>query len=722
MYKFRITDEPFAVGYLSAKSDSIYIKTGHGYISLAKSMNLKIDASLGLPVCSIEGMAVAPSFSGGQSPSIYWLEAKEKESENAADYRYIIDNMKSVDTLTGVWGSFTEREKDVLNSVSGWGGTWGGHAVPDLIDFAILGTDGIRNKIYKYKEINKEAKDFYEGLLLTLDAVDILGERIYELALEMLKTDVSDAERKKIERVLNTFEKCPRKCAETFAQAVCVYTMIFTFDGIDSPGHFDLYMKDFWERSDYAESREALEDLWVFFHNTRTWNLCISGSDENGVDLSNSLTYEILEVTKKYKFNTPNLTMRCHPNTPKKLLESAYETIALGMGLPVLYNDEAVCPALERLGIPPENSHRYVMNGCNQIDIQGKSHMGLEDGEVNLGMAVKYAVLGGYNVKLGKYIGENTGDATELDSFDKFFDAVKKQVAYLCDTVCEMANKAQRFYAENTSNPIRSMTIEGCIEKGRDYKNKGPLYRHGQILAEGVPDAIDSVANIKKYVYDDKLFTLEDVKCALINNFEGYEKMYHIFKNSGLNFGNNLDYVDSIAAELINYYNSYLMTKKTYRGGFYSGGCSPFDRAAQNGAATGALPNGKRNEETLYGDSIGATPGKDIKGPTALLSSCLAFDHTLAGSGFILNLKFDKKLFGSGKGKEIFLTLVKSYFRQKGQQLSISVVSEEELRDAMEAPECHRDIIVRVGGFSEYFVNLDKELQKNVIERTANGI
>lgn len=722
MYSFFIDDEPFAVGYLSAESDSIYIKTGHGYISLAKSMNLKIDASLGLPVCSIEGMAVAPTFSRGQSPSIYWLEAKEKESEFAEDYRYVIDNMKPVDTLTGIWGSFTEREKDVLNSVSGWGGTWGGHAVPDLIDFAILGTDGIRNKIYKYKEINKEAKDFYEGLLLTLDAVDILGERIYGLALEMLKTDVSVSERKKIERVLNTFEKCPRKSAETFAEAVCVYTMIFTFDGIDSPGHFDLYMKDLWEKSDYAESREALEDLWVFFHNTRTWNLCISGSDEKGRDLSNSLTYEILEVAKKYRFNTPNLTMRCHPNTPKKLLESAYETIALGTGLPVLYNDEAVCPALERLGIPTEDSHRYVMNGCNQIDIQGKSHMGLEDGEVNLGMAVKYAVLSGYNVKLEKYIGKNTGDAAELDSFDKFFDAVKQQVAYLCDTVCEMANKAQKFYAENTSNPIRSMTIEGCIEKGRDYKNKGPLYRHGQILAEGVPDAIDSVANIKKYVYEDKLFTLEDVKNALLCNFEGYEKMYHTFKNSGLNFGNNLDYVDSIAAELINYYNSYLMTKKTYRGGFYSGGCSPFDRAAQNGAATGALPNGKKDEETIYGDSIGATPGKDIKGPTALLSSCLSFDHTLAGSGFILNLKFDKKLFGSEKGKEIFLTLVQSYFRQKGQQLSITVVSEEDLRDAVNNPDCHRDIIVRVGGFSEYFVNLDGELQKNVIERTVNGI
>ncbi|MBE6562873.1 MAG: hypothetical protein E7660_03965 [Ruminococcaceae bacterium] len=720
MYKFSITDEPFAVGYLTAESDSIYVRCGRGYVELAKTMNISVDGKLGLPLCGFEGIAVAPTFSGGQSPSIYWLEVKEKNSDTPEDYRYIIENMKGVDTRSGVWDAFTENEKDIINSVSGWGGTWGGHAVPDLIDFAILGTDGIREKIYKYQKINGDDDGFYEGLLLTLDAVDILGRRLHALAKDMLLSAEDEKTAEKLQRVANTFEHCPVKPALSFAEAVCVYVMLFTLDGIDSPGHFDLYMKDFWERSDYDESREALEDLWMFFHNTRTWNLCISGSDEKGNDLSNPLTYEILEVARKYKFNTPNLTMRCHKNTPLKLWESAYETIALGMGLPALYNDGAVCPALISLGIPPEDAHLYVMNGCNQIDVQGKSHMGLEDGEVNLGMAVRYALFNGYNTKLGKRIGVETGDASDFDTFEKFYGAVKEQITFLCDTICAMSNKAQKFYAEKTANPLRSMTIEGCIEKGRDYKNKGPLYGHGQILAEGVPDAVNSVANIKKLVYEEKRFTLEEVRKALEADFEGYEFMYSLFRSSPYKFGNDNDFVDEIAADLINFYNGYLRTIPTYRGGFFSGGCSPFDRAARNGAAVGALPSGKRDSETLYGDSIGAVPGSDVKGPTALLSSCLKLDHTLPASGFILNLKFDRALFNSPKGKEAFLSLCRGYFDGGGQQLSVTVVSAEELLDAVKNPDAHRNIIVRVGGYSDYFVNLTPELQENVIERTVN--
>ena len=195
--------------------------------------------------------------------------------------------------------------------------------------------------------------------------------------------------------------------------------------------------------------------------------------------------------------------------------------------------------------------------------------------------------------------------------------------------------------------------------------------------------------------------------------------MYADFKNSGLNFGNDDPYVDGIAKELLDFFNAYLMTKKTWRGGIYSGGCSPFNRAADYGRQTGALPNGKKVGETMFADSIGATPGKDVCGPTALLNSCLAFDHSLAGSGFILNVKFDKALFASDKGQAAFLALWKTYFDRGGQQLSVTVVSRDELVAAMKDPDAHRDLIVRVGGYSDYFVNLKREMQENVLARTG---
>lgn len=718
MYKFKITDEPFAVGYLSTESNSKYIRCGNGYLNAAKYMNLYINEKTGFPVFC-DGMACGSSWSTGQSISEWMLREKaERFPEFADDYHYIIEKMKDTDVGHFVWSSFTENEYDITSTSSAWGGTWGGHAVPSLIDFASLGTNGIREKINKYAALNPDKADFYEGLLLTLDAIDVLSGRFLAAARQRYEESEDPVFKKKLKRTVSAFEKCPLAPAETFDEAAVIYVMIASLDGVDSPGHFDQYMYQFWKNTDYTVAREALEDIWQFFYDTRTWNLCISGSDENWNDLTNELTYEILDVAAKFGYNTPNITMRCHRNTPEKLLFAAAETIATGIGMPVLYNDEAVCPALEALGIPPEDSHRYVMNGCNQIDIQGKSHMGLEDGEVNLGMAVEYAIFNGVNQKTKKQVGLSTGEAETLDTYEKFYNAVYLQIIHLADSVCSMANKAQRAYAEHTANPIRSMTIKGCIEKGLDYKNHGPLYGNGQILWEGVPDAIDSLANIKKYVYEKKKYTLEEVRTALCANFEGYREMYLTFKNSGLNFGNDIEYVDEIGAKLINGINRYLTTKSTFRGGIYSGGCSPFNRAANNGGAVGALPNGKKADEALYGDSIGATPGRDTNGPTALLSSCLSFDHTLAGSGFILNLKFDKTLFKTEKGLESFVALVKTYFKNKGQQITATVVSREDLIAARAEPEKYKNLIVRVGGFSEYFVNLTPELQENVIART----
>ncbi|MBE6714264.1 MAG: hypothetical protein E7575_03125 [Ruminococcaceae bacterium] len=722
MYRFRIKDEPFAVGYLSAESESKYVRTGAGYMEAVKAVSIRFDKETGFPVLDFGDMACNSSWSSGQSPNIGLLHRKaEQFPDLSEDYLYIAQQMKELE-LGCHWSEFTENEWDITVTNSGWGGTWGGHAVPELCDFARLGTDGIRDKIKIFSENNLEKQDFYKGLYLTLDAIDLLGERVLTKARSLYATAENEKEKKKLKRIINTFGKCPKSPADTFDEAVCVYVLIFLLDGVDSPGHFDQYMYPFWERSDPIASREALEDLWIFFHQTRTWNLCISGSDEKWKDLTNPLTYEILDVARKYRFQTPNLTMRCHRNTPEKLYRAAAETIATGIGMPALYNDEAVCPALESIGILPEHSHLYVMNGCNQIDIQGKSHMGLEDGEVNLGMALEYVLSNGINRKTGKLVGKRTGEPQDLLSFEDFFDALKEQVMFLCDGVCSMANKAQRIYAQYTANPIRSMTIEGCIEKGLDYKCSGPLYGHGQILWEGIADAADSLANIKRYVYDEKKYTLAKVATAMAANYEGYEEMHRTFCNSGLNFGNDIPYVDELCASLVNFANSYLRTKRTYRGGVYTGGCSPFNRAADNGMAVGALPNGKRAGEAMFADSIGATPGNDTNGPTALLSSCLKYDHTLAGSGFILNLKFTKEIFSDEKGIESFIALWRGYFSEGGQQLSVTVVSAEELIEAMNEPHKHKNLIVRVGGYSDYFVNLPVPLQENIVARTRYSL
>ena len=722
MYKFKITDEPFARGYLECSENSIHLRTGHAFIHAAKEMELSLFEEIGLPDASFKNMAATYHFSTGESVNEDLIKEKITNApEFSADYTYIREEFLKHSPMQLLWNSFTELERDVIDSFGGWGGTWGGHSVPNLIDFAKHGTNALREKVHTYREKNPAAADLYDGILLTLDAIDILGARFHSLALDTASHTDGKAKGKLL-RLADTFSRCPKLPAGTFMDACAVYVMLFTLDGIDSPGRFDQYMIEFWERTDPSAAQEMLDDLWEFFLLTRTWNVCVGGSDENWNDKSNALSYAILETAKRSGCNTPNLTFRWHRNTPEKLMRLAAETIATGIGLPALYNDEAVCPALESLGIPASDAHEYVMNGCNQIDIQGKSHMGLEDGEVNLGMAVELTFFNGLCQKTGKKFGIETGAIETLDTYEKFLAAVKAQVHNLCDMVCAMANKSQRIFAEHTANPLRTLTIEGCLQKGRDYKNSGPLYGHGQILAEGVPEIIDSLAAVKKYVFEEKRFTLSELRDALAANFEGFDAVYQTLRRSDLHFGNDDPYVDSIAADIINDYNRYLRTIKTERGGVYSGGCSPFVRAADNGGAVGALPNGKRADEDLYGDSIGATPGRDTNGPTALLSSCLNIDQTLPCSGFILNVKFDKSMLQTERGLNGFLALWHTYFENRGQQLSVTVVSREELLDAVEHPENHRDLIVRVGGFSDYFINLTPQLQKNVLARTDYAV
>ena len=722
MNRFTITDEPFARGYLESLSESKYIRTGEAFVRAAKEMELSLFEALGLPDASFKNMAVTYHFSTGESVNEDIIREKVQNAPQFADeYLYIQEQMLPHSPMYLLWNSFTAAERATIDAFGGWGGTWGGHSVPNFIDIAKYGTDALREKVKKYRAENTASADLYDGILLLLNALDILGARFHTLAADAAQKAEPSVQHKLL-RLKNTFTRCPKQPAENFSDACAVYVMLFTLDGIDSPGRFDQYMIDFWNRSEPEAAQEMLSDLWEFFRLTRTWNVCIGGSDENRNDKTNALTYAILDTAKRSGYNTPNLTMRWHRNTPEKLMRAAAETIATGIGLPALYNDEAVCPALESLGIPSADAHEYVMNGCNQIDIQGKSHMGLEDGEVNLGMAVELAFFNGICRKTGAKIGTETGDISAFKTYEQFLNAVKAQIHHLSDVVCGMANKSQRIFAEHTANPLRTLTTAGCLEKGRDYKNGGPLYGHGQILAEGIPEVIDSLAAVKKYVFEEERFTLTALRDALAANFVGFEEIYTVLRRSELHFGNDDPYVDTIAADIMNDYNRYLRTISTVRGGVYSGGCSPFVRAADNGGAVGALPNGKRADEDLYGDSIGATPGRDTKGPTALLSSCLNIDHTLPGSGFILNVKFDKAMLHTERGLNGFLALWRAYFENRGQQLSVTVVSREELLDAVEHPENHRDLIVRVGGFSDYFVNLSPQLQKNVLARTDHAV
>ena len=717
--------EHFAKGYLESKYDDIVYRIAAGQHERAKLMPIVIPENYIFAGYFDKEDPCFVTYNSGRGLHVDKDKLDKRiaqfpESQDALTEVYELMKNRSVTHL--IHSKTTERDEDMVNCKAGWGGgvrDWaGGHSNPDYM--MREGTCGIRKKIAKYKETNKDKAVFYEALELSLDTIDLLGERYREKAIELAK-EASGERRARLERMAKALEVVPKGAPRDFFEACQSYWLVFTVDAIDSPGNFDQVMIDYYRMSEGEDRLDILENLWQMLYAVRSWNLCISGSDENWNDLTNELSYDILRMAKKYKYNTPNLTMRVHRNTPDDLWKLAAETIATGIGMPAIYNDEVVCPALERFGITPEHSHKYCMNGCNQIDIYGISHMGLEDGEVSLAKCVEFVLTNGRCAVTDKFIGLKTGEPWEFVTYDDFLFAYRQQVEYIADCSMRLANMSQNMMARFCPNPHRSNLIEGCIEKGLDMKNGGPIYGHAQILLEGIADAVDSIASIKHFVFDTKKYTFTEVCEAMKANYEGYDEMYHDFKTYK-KFGNDDPEIDAIYKYVTQHFYEYLPKHKTFRGGVFGAGCSTFQRAAAYGIMHGALPNGKKKGETLFADSIAATPGCDKKGPTAVINSVLNCDQTWCISGNVMQMKFTKSLFATDKGTDSFIALAKAYFAGGGQQVSINVVSLEELLDAKKHPENHKNLIVRVGGYSDYFTRLPSDLQDNVIARTEIGL
>lgn len=711
-----VIPDAFAHGYLAHKTLSQHEKIAYGLLCSAQNTEISFsDAVLPIVQCTPPGAGCRYHFGNGIEV-FYDLakqckdfpDAKAKLAQNCAEMTKEYSSMTNWQTGCGL---------KISTAGAGWGGGWGGHGNPDYARLLTLGTTGIRTLIEQNSTAHPESADFYRGCAITMDAIDTLAMRAAVAAKEEAAAQGDSERRMQLLQLSQALEHAPKYPATTFLQGIAAFFLVFTFEGVDSPGRFDRYLGTLYEQEEASVRYALLGRLWDAFHTVRAWNLTISGSDAFWNDQTNTLSYDILRIAAEKRYQTPNLTARVHRNTPQLFWKAIAATLSTGSGLPAIYSDEVVCPALEKIGIPSQDSHDYCLNGCNQIEIMGKGHMGLEDGEVNFAKCLEFALWDGKDTLNGEQISIHTGDAARFTSYDAVETAFLQQLTAVTEAVAASSNAHQAAIAAFSPNPLRSCLTRGCLEKGKDYRNGGPLYNHGEILAEGIADAADSLRAIQQVVFEEHCVTMQELLQALSANFVGYEPLQRKLASCE-KFGNDIDGVDRIAARITAHFLSILKQIPTYRGGIFTGGCSPYDRAAENGRHTGALPEGRCAREALFADSIGAVPGQDVNGPTALLCSALKYPQGECGSGFILNLKFDKTLFNSTRGQSAFIALAKTYLFSGGQTLTATVVSKEELLDAKVHPERHRDLIVRVGGYSDYFTNLEAGLQDNVIARS----
>jgi len=292
------------------------------------------------------------------------------------------------------------------------------------------------------------------------------------------------------------------------------------------------------------------------------------------------------------------------------------------------------------------------------------------------------------------------------------------QVEAFSKRLTDAANVVQKAHAGTSPNLLRSLFVKDCIEKGQDFKAGGPRYNHGQILTQGIANTADSLAVIKKLVFGERRITIDELLDAMDEDFPS-EPFRQMLIHEAPKFGNDDDSVDSLAAQVIDHFYRHLNTYQTWRGGVFSGGSIVFVRAVSFGSKTGATPDG-RKAHTPLADSVGPTQGRDERGPTAMFNSLAKVPQILAQSTYVLNVKFTPQVIQENRDK--IIALFQTYFRKGGQQIQVNVIDREALLRAKSHPEQYNNLIVRVGGFSDYFARLSPDLQDDVIARTEHSI
>jgi formate C-acetyltransferase len=485
-------------------------------------------------------------------------------------------------------------------------------------------------------------------------------------------------------------------------------------------GRLDQYLYPFYKsdieagRITDAEVIELLENIFIRLQNDVV-NICIGGQDMDGNCQINPLSYCILRAVGNCNVPGPNLSLRYTKNTPDEFLDEALKVIGTGLGYPALMNDDINIAALKKYGYADEDVYNYSMVGCIENFITGKQPP-WSDGRFDTPRFIDHVLNNGIS-RVSGTVGLFTGEVEEIDTMEEFMARYEKQLAYAADEsfanfrrINEGIN--QKYFPE----PFLSCFCDDCIGRGLDINDGGAIYPnvHG-LGVMGIGTVCDSLAAIEKVVFIDKKATLAELRDALNANFEGYDELRRLLLDAP-KYGNNDDFVDKYAVWFIDYLDSCFRRYKTrLGGGVYIAAAANTNNIAA-GATTGATPDGRLCGEP-YSDAASPTYGKDTRGPTAVVQSVTKPDYTAVACGSVVNQKYSPSMFEDGKRAKL-LALIKTYFKKGGQEIQINATSRQVLIDAMEHPENYPNLVVRVSGFSAFYVTLARSVQLDILNRT----
>lgn len=632
-------------------------------------------------------------------------------------------------------------------AVRGWGETTAGY------EWLICeGVSGIIKVVEKRKaELDITVpgdyeKDYYlKSLLIVGEGLMTLGER-YAMEAERLAALEKDQQRKK--ELLEIAEIChhvPANPARSFREALqSLYfyqISIFMEQNAASynPGRMDQYLWPYYKADLEAgritpdEAQELLNCLWVKFSEPCLFqdavtaefaagypmfqNVCVGGVDSTGRDAVNDLSYLMLQATMDVQLYQPSLSVRYSlAKNLNSFLRKVVELIRLGTGFPAFHNDEVGIKMLMNKGIPLKEAFNWNPCGCVETNLEGRLRQYTALADINLGSMIEFALSDGQNRKSGNYISARTGNPVEFQTYEEFMTAVKKQIEYATRAVVKGSHVIDEI-CMNRPVPVLSFSFKECIEKATDYAWGGAKYNAGNgIILIGVADLINSMAAVRYIVYRTKQATMAQLLDALNSDFEGYEELRKLCLDSP-KYGNDDPMVDDIAGDMFTFIADEI-EKYNSKFGRMTPGILPVSGNTPFGLEVGALPSGRHAWKPLA-DGVSPSGGTDFNGPGSVLKSVANIPHARFVQGTLLNMKVEPEMLSTENGITQMMALLKSMCSLGVYHVQFNVIDQDKLIRAQKNPEEYKGLLVRVAGYTAYFVELGKDVQDEIIGRTV---
>lgn len=595
-----------------------------------------------------------------------------------------------------------------------------------------------------------EATDKAEQLKamdIACDAVIVFAERHADLAEEMAATE-KDVNRK--EELLKVAEVCrwvPANAPRNFWEAIQMYWFVHLgtiteLNGWDAmnPGHFDQHLTPFYEAEIEAgtlsreEAKELISCFWIKVNNhpappkvgitakeSGTYNdftnINLGGLKPDGSDGVSEVSYIMLEVIEELHVLQPGNSVHISSRTPNRFLHAATKVIRQGHGYPSVFNPDQYVMEMVNMGKSLQDAREGGCSGCIEVGAFGKEAF-LLTGYLNVPKVLEITLNRGMDPVGGKMAGIDCGDPKEWTSFEQLYDAFLKQLNYIVETKVKVSNYIDRMFAKNAPAPFLSVVIDDCISKGRDYYNGGPRYNTNYIQCTGLGTVTDSLMALRKHVIDSKKFSWEDMLNALKNNFQAEERMRQFIVNRTPFFGNDNEEADTLAVRIYDDLFKAIDGRPNTKGESFHLNMLSTTCHIYFGIVLGASANGRLARKSIS-DGTSPSHGADTNGPTAVIRSLGKLDQSKSG-GTLLNLRFLPSLLQRDEDVKKLGHLIRSYFSLGGHHVQFNIVDTATLYAAQKHPEEYKDLLVRMAGYSDYFNDMNKDLQQEVIDRTEN--